>query len=246
MTFEKNKNLAGQIAVVTGANGKIARGICKRLSELGAIVYGITRIERKDFEDFLISLNKENKVFIADITDSKKLKEIAESISACDILVNCVGRTRNIAHSDLESLSDEEFDNLLKINLRAVFATVRSFFPLLKKSQDALVINISSASSIRIGGSNVAYAAAKAGLDSMTRNLAIAFAPQIRFIALNPATVDTGFVPVREEHLKRIADMTPLKRIATVEDVANAVEAFAVTMRFTTGNCFVIDGGRLI
>ena len=146
----------------------------------------------------------------------------------------------------LFSLSESDFTQLLNVNLTSIYLTIKAFMPVLKASNQALVINISSASSIRGGGSNVAYAAAKAGVDSLTKNFAIAFAPGIRFIALNPSAVDTGFVPVSTDTLKYIADNTPLKRITTVEDIANAVEAFTTTMRFTTGNCFVIDGGRII
>lgn len=246
MTFEKFDNLNGHIAVVTGANGGMARAICRRLAMLGARVYGIARSRQEELQEFLDQFGPGHKAIIADVTDSARLNEIASQFPRCDILINTAGKSRIIPHGDLTALSDEEFDHLMVTNLRSIYATIRAFMPALKASGQALVINISSASSLRAGGSNVAYAASKAGLDSLTKNFALAFAPDIRFIALNPSAVDTGFVPVPAERLKHLASITPLKRIATVEDVANAVEMFATVMRFTTGNTFVIDGGNII
>ena len=78
----------------------------------------------------------------------------------------------------------------------------------------------------------------------MTKNLALALAPIIRVISICPATVDTGFLDHPEEFYQRAAEATPLKRIATPEDVAAVVEACAIKMRFVTGNCFVVDGGK--
>lgn len=246
MTFERKENLNGNVAVVTGANGGIGRAICKRLALMGATVYGIVRSKDTELQEFLNQFGSSHRAFVADVTDSRQLSSIVKEIPKCDILINTAGKSRIIPHAKLNDLSDEEFDNLLTSNLRSVFSTIRSFLPSLQASEESLVINISSASSLRTGGSNIAYAAAKAGVDSMTRNLAIAFAPNIRFISINPSAVDTGFLPIPQERYAQNAAATPMKRIATVEDIANAVEAFTTIIRFSTGNCVVVDGGRII
>lgn len=246
MTFEKLDNLNGYVAVVTGANGGMARAICKRLAKLGATVHGVVRRDQDKLQEFLDELGPGHQAILGDVTDYKQLRDIASRFDKCDLLINTAGKSKIVPHGNLTALSEEEFVDLMNVNLTSIYLTIKAFMPSLKASGRALVINISSASSMRGGGSNVAYAASKAGVDSLTKNFALAFAPDIRFIALNPSAVDTGFVPVPPEKLKYIADITPLKRIATVEDVANAVEVFSTTLRFTTGNCFVIDGGKII
>lgn len=246
MTFEKFENLNGHVAVITGANGGIGRAICSRLSKLGATIHGIVRSKQQELQEFLDQLGPGHKSILGDVTDSNRLDEIASHFPKCDLLINTAGKSKIIPHNNLIALSDAEFDDLIKTNLRSVYSTIRAFMPALKASGRALVINISSASSIRTGGSNVAYAASKAGIDSLTRNFALAFAPDIRFIALNPSLIDTGFVPITTERFEHLSKITPLKRITTVEDVANAVEMFSTVMRFTTGNTFVIDGGVII
>lgn len=246
MTFEKLKDLKGQTAVVTGANGGMGRAICQRLASLGARVYGLSRSRVDELDSFLKALGPEHQALLCDVTDETSLDQVVGTIPKCDILINAAGESRKIPHENLDLLTVKEFNDLINANLTSIYLTIRMFMPSLKASDNALVINISSASSLRGGGSNLAYAAAKAGVDSLTKNLSISFAPGIRFIALNPSLVNTGFTTVTPDRIKSVADATPLKRIATVEDVADAVEAFATTLRFTTGNCFVIDGGRII
>ena len=94
-------------------------------------------------------------------------------------------------------------------------------------------------------GSNVAYAAAKAGVDVMGKALARALAPKIRVLTVSPGVVDSTFVPGRGADFNaKAASTTPLRRIGTPDDVAAAIEACATTLRFATGQVFVVDGGR--
>jgi len=94
-------------------------------------------------------------------------------------------------------------------------------------------------------GSNLAYAASKAGVDVLTKGLAKALAPQVRVIAVSPGVVDSSFVPGRGADFNDKAAATiPLKRIGHVDDTAATIEACATTLRFATGSRFVVDGGR--
>ena len=147
--------------------------------------------------------------------------------------------------NDLEALTDSLFDEILQSNLRGVFATIRAFAPLLKASGDGLIVNVSSIAGFTGTGSNLAYVAAKAGVDVLTKSLAKVLAPQVRVLAVSPGVVDSSFVPGRGADFNDKAAATiPLKRIGTVEDIASAIEACATTMRFATGSRFVVDGGR--
>ena len=107
-----------------------------------------------------------------------------------------------------------------------MFATIRAFAPLLKASGDGLIVNISSIAGFTGVGSNLAYVAAKAGLDVVGDALAKALAPAVRVVSVSPGAVESGFVPGRGEDFKaKMASTTPLGRIGRPEDVAATVEA---------------------
>jgi 3-oxoacyl-[acyl-carrier protein] reductase len=133
----------------------------------------------------------------------------------------------------------------VRANFRGVFATIRAFAPMLKDSGDGLVANISSIAGFTGVGSNLAYVAAKAGLDVVGDALAKALAPAVRVVSVSPGAVESGFVPGRgAEFANKMASTTPLGRIGKPDDVAATVEALATTMRFVTGTRIVVDGGR--
>ena len=251
MSFNSIDNLNGHVVVITGAMGGMGKAIAKRLAARGASIVGIVRRDIDAAQNELNMLGKNNLAINASIDDTSALMSafniVKEKYGRCDILVNTAGFSKGVNHQDLDKLTDDLFDEIMRVNLRSIFATVRTFTPLLMESENGLIVNISSAAGIRSGGSNIAYAAAKAGTDSMTRNLAKALAPKVRVISIAPSAVDTNFLPNRSpEFLAKQAKATPLGRIGEVDDIAGAVEACATTMRFMTGNCLVIDGGRTI
>jgi NAD(P)-dependent dehydrogenase (short-subunit alcohol dehydrogenase family) len=252
MSFEPQTRLDGKVAVITGGKGAI--GICsaRRLATLGARIVSIDRNPHgvQALLDGLPQVVSGPHLSLhASITDSVALLAAAAAVNAkmgrCDILINSAGFTQPVAPADLEGLTDALFDDVVQTNLRGVFSTIRAFTPLLKASGDGLIVNVSSIAGITGSGSNLAYAAAKAGLDILTKSLARALAPQVRVLAVSPGVVDSTFVPGRGADFNDKAAATiPLKRIGHVEDIASAIEACATTLRFATGSRFVIDGGR--
>jgi 3-oxoacyl-[acyl-carrier protein] reductase len=250
MNFEPLKNLNGQTAVITGANGGVGRATAAALAASGARIVGIAWRNVADLQKYLDQLpNSELKhiAIEADATDTAQMQLAIEQIVQCDILVTSAGFSKTIPHSDLESLTDEFFDQILTANLRSVFSTIRLFVPLLKQSSHGLIVNISSASALKPGhGSNIAYVAAKAGVESMTKNLALALAPTVRVLSICPSSLNTGFLEHGQEFYDRAGAVTPLKRVGTADDIAAVVEAVATRLRFMTGNSLVVDGGRIL
>lgn len=161
------------------------------------------------------------------------------------VLVNSAGFTKPVPHADLDALDDALIDRMFAVNWRGQFATVRAFAPMLKASGDGLIVSISSIAALNGNGSSIAYCAVKAGIDVMTKSLARALAPTVRVLAVSPGVVATGFVPGRGEAFnQQTAATTPLRRVATAEDVGRAVLACATTLTFSTGQTIVVDGGR--
>ncbi len=257
MSFEPIDRLDGKVAVITGGAGAIGLATARRLAARGCRIVSLDRNAtpegRADISAKLAALpvvaSGAHLGLVADITDSVSLKAAAVAVRAqagrCDILVNSAGFTRAVPAADLEGLSDELFDAILTANLRGVFATIRAFMPLLKASGDGLVVTVSSIAGFTGTGSNLAYVAAKAGVDIITESLAKALAPQVRLLCVSPGAVASGFVPGRgADFNEKTAATTPLKRVGQPEDVAATVEACATTLRFATGTRLVVDGGR--
>ncbi|OCW19021.1 MULTISPECIES: SDR family NAD(P)-dependent oxidoreductase [unclassified Pseudomonas] len=246
--------LEGKVAVVTGATGGLGAVICHALARAGAsVVVGYNR--SSDAAHTLVTdlptVAGGHLAVAAPVTDSAMLERLATQVQRhfgrCDILVNCAGTTRFVAHADLEGLDDGLIDNILAINVRGPIACIRALAPLLKAGGDGLVVNISSIAARTAMGSNIAYCASKAAVDNLTQSLARALAPQVRVVSVAPGLADTEFVQGlaqgwRDEQAAR----TPLGRLALPEEVAQAVLALACHLTFTTGAVIPVDGGRAL
>jgi 3-oxoacyl-[acyl-carrier protein] reductase len=170
---------------------------------------------------------------------------VAERYGRLDILVNNAGFTRFIDHADLDALDDDLIDRIFQTNWRGAFACIRACKDLLIAGDGGVVINVSSIAGRTGMGSNVAYCASKAALDSMTRSLGRALAPEIRVVSVSPGLVDGPYAASFDRTF--IADQTrrtPLGRLVTAEDVADAIYAVIVHLPMTTGTDVPVDGGR--
>jgi 3-oxoacyl-[acyl-carrier protein] reductase len=222
---------AGATVVLTHKPGErsteVARGILKELPGAGHLAHP------------------------ADIADTASLLRVRDAIAErhgrLDILVNAAGFTKPVPHADLEALDDELIDRMFQVNWRGQFAAIRTFAPLLKRSGDGLIVSISSISAFTGVGSSIAYCAAKAGIDVMTKALARVLAPEVRVLAVSPGVVDTHFVPGRGANFNdKVSASTPLRRIAQADDIAAAITACATMLGYSTGHIVQVDGGRAI
>ena len=244
------KTLSGKVALVTGGAGGIGSAICKKLADEGASVIITYNSNPDKAQQILIQLKvNTHNVFHAPVNDSIKLETLSsflsETYGKLDILVNNAGITTPVPHDDLDGLSDEWIDKIFATNVRGSFAMIRACKDLLVKSNDGLVVNISSVAAVTGIGSNVAYCASKAAIDSMTRSLARALAPTIRVVSVSPGWVLGEYTKaVNPAYLQAQVDATPLNRLATPEDVAEAVFAVATALPFSTGCIIPVDGGR--
>jgi 3-oxoacyl-[acyl-carrier protein] reductase len=243
------------VAVVTGGAGGLGSAICRKLAREGiSVVVGYHR-SAEAAQRLASSLpGRGHSARPSPVTESAQLAALASGIAKdygrCDVLVNCAGITRFVPHGDLDGLDDRLIDEILATNVRGAFAAVRAFRPLLEKSAlrgGGVVVNLSSAAGAIAMGSNVIYCASKAALDIMTKSLARALAPGIRVVAIAPGLVDTEFVkPMdRRWHDEQTA-RTPLGRLATPEEIAEAVAAAITGLTFATGCVFLVDGGRTL
>jgi 3-oxoacyl-[acyl-carrier protein] reductase len=242
-------SLEGKVALVIGGAGGIGQAAGRMLAEAGARVALTHRPGKTAHPEALPGSG--HGAFAADVADTASLLVLRDALKArygrLDILVNTAGFTKPVPHADLDALDDELIDRMFQVNWRGQFATIRTFAPMLKEHDDGLVVSISSVSAFTGVGSSIAYCAAKAGIDVMTKALARALAPKIRVLAVSPGVVDTGFVPGRGPDFNdKVAASTPLKRIATPDDIAAAIVACATHLGYSTGTTIVVDGGRAL
>jgi 3-oxoacyl-[acyl-carrier protein] reductase len=244
--------LDDRVALVTGGSKGLGAATSRLLAQAGARVIVTFSKDAEAAERLVASLpGTGHRASRTPAQDTPAIESLIATVGAIegrlDLLVNNAGSTRVIPHAELRALDDDFFDFVLAVNLRGPFAMVRAAHPLLKASGSGLVVNIGSVSGVRGGGSNIAYAAAKAGLHAMTMSLARALAPEIRVVAVAPSLMETPMTEMwtPQQRAQRIAS-NPLKRNGQPEEVAAVILGLATTMTFVNGTVIPVDGGSLL
>jgi len=242
-------DLRGKTALVTGGGTGIGKATSLGLAKLGAnVVINYSRSERDAIETLteVEELGVQGMIVQADVSSDADVRNMVtaavEKFGRLDILVNNAGTTDFVDFHDLEGLKEEHFDRAFGVNSKGIFFTTRASAEELKKNKGC-VVNVTSIAGLYAGGSSIAYCASKAAAISITKTLAKTLAPDVRVNAVAPGIVITRWVEGKEEHIKRLADDTPLGRCATPEDVAEVIISLVQT-GFVTGQVVVVDGGK--
>ncbi len=244
---------AGTVAVVTGGGTGIGRATALALAAAGAAGVVVTYSRSAaDAESVVAGLPCRALAVRADVSDDERVRALAtrvlDEFGRVDVLVNNAATTHRVPHEDLDGLTDEAFHRVLDVNVLGPYRMARAFAPALRATGGA-VVNIASISGYRAGGSSIAYGVSKAALLQLTRNLAVALAPEVRVNAVAPGTVATRWQtdPHGEEAFERKAaaerETVPLHRTAGPEHVAQAVMGL-LAMDLVTGETVILDGGK--
>ncbi|MBM3696647.1 MAG: SDR family oxidoreductase [Actinobacteria bacterium] len=249
MTAPADPESPQRVVVVTGGAGGIGSAIARRLARAGYAVVVTGRDDARARAAASALPGTGHLGLAAPVDQSPALRALAEVIAErygrLDVLVNCAGMTRQVPLGDLDALDDELIDDIFRVNWRGAFACVRALRALLAADRGGLVVNISSLSAVLGVGSNVAYVASKAALNAMTLSLARALAPAIRVVSVAPGFVEGEYARRLDPDLLEVQrQRTPLGRLATPDEVADAVLAAATLLRFSTGCVIPVDGGR--
>ncbi len=178
---------------------------------------------------------------VADV--NAMIERVNREFGQLDILVNNAGWSTRIPHDQLDNLTDEIWDRTFDTNLKGAFYAVRSAVPSLRKQLGSSIVNVASVAGITGMGSSIAYAASKGAMITMTKSLARALAPEIRVNAIAPGFVRTRFANWPASAFDQGEAVTPLKHLATVEEIAALALYLVADAGSTTGETIVVDGG---
>ena len=243
--------LEGKVSLVTGGSGDIGSAIAKRLGQSGSTVV-ITYVGAEDLANQTVDEIKAEggkaSALRLDQRDPNEIEAIISQISQdqgrLDILVNNAAWNIGIPFPNLEELTAEIWDRVLETNLRAPFLLARAASSLLKADGGGHIVNISSAGGISPGSSSIAYSSSKAGLNHLTRCLAVAMSPDVAVNCVAPGLVENTRMANRlpDAVSNAARKQAILGKVGQTEDIAEQVLTF-VTSTSVTGQTIVIDGG---
>lgn len=239
------------IALVTGASGDIGGAIAQALGSQGWHVIG-TYIGEADAAATTVTTITDAggsaEAIQLDQRDPDAIEALIETIrqnhGRLDVLINNAAWNIGIPFRRLDELTSDIWDRVMETNLRAPFLLARAAATLLSAGDGGHIVNISSAGGISPGSSSIAYSSSKAGLNHLTRCLAVAMSPSVAVNCIAPGLVENTRMAQRlPDNVAEGARQTAvLGRVGQAEDIANQVLAF-VQSTSVTGQTIVIDGG---
>lgn len=238
--------LGGKTAIVTGGSRGIGEAVAYKLASLGANIAVIfvgnpdaaQRVCERCREEYGVKAG----AYLCDVSDFNAAKEAVAKIKGdfggVQILVNNAGITRD---GLLAMMKEEDFDQVLKVNLKGAFHMIRHCTGLFLRGREGSIVNISSVTGLMGNVGQCNYAASKAGLIGLTKSVAKELAPKgIRCNAVAPGFIATDMTSSQTEN--PLLKLVPLGRMGKPEEVAEAV-AYLAGASYVTGEVLRVDGG---
>lgn len=246
-------DLTGKTALVTGGASGIGLATAKMLAGFGATVaVNFLADDPRGPRAVDALIDAGGKAIMApgsvgDATDAVRMVETAvRDLGRLDLLVNNAGTpgtTRRIVPPDLHLITEELWATVLEVNLLGVFRCAKAAAPALKAAGGSIV-NTASIAGLGKAGSSLAYGATKAGVVSLTQNLARALAPEVRVNAIAPGAVDSSWmVEWTNEERQSSIEHALLKRRCQPEDLAEVIVFLGFGAAMVTGQTVTVDGG---
>jgi 3-oxoacyl-[acyl-carrier protein] reductase len=230
------------VAFVTGAAGGIGQAICASLARSGFTVYGGDLSVDTEHADGAVVLAP---LDIRSAESVDKAVAAAASLGSITAVVNCAGIVR---HTPLDAMSDDDVLAVWNVNVAGAARVCRAAVPHMPAGSAIVNIGSVTARSGRLRGAS-AYGASKAGVEGLTRYLALELAPRIRVNAVVPGYINVPMSPSMQAVSggeERLAEMVPLGRLGETSEIADTVDyLLSPRASYITGSVLVVDGGLL-
>jgi NAD(P)-dependent dehydrogenase (short-subunit alcohol dehydrogenase family) len=228
-----------QLALVTGAAHRLGKTFALTLAQAGYDIllhYHTAEDEARQTQAEIESVGSRVLLARADLTDPAQISSLLSKAGPLSVLVNSAAF---MPSGNTESLSIENWDTSLALNLRAPFLLAQKAAK--KMTEGGLIVNITDVGAQKTWSRYPSYTVSKAALETLTKILARAFAPKIRVNAIAPGLVLQSDI-VSVEEWERLINRVPLKRPGRTEEIASALE-FLLKNEYMTGQTIVVDGG---
>ena len=240
--------LAGKVALVTGAGRRLGRAMAQALAGRGmtlALHYHASEVGARSLEQEIRTAGGRAACFSADLTRADAARDLPVRVAAewgrLDVLVNSAAVMHRISFEDT---TPTQWDDILNLNLRSLFFCAQGAAPALRAARGKIV-NLADLAGLEPWPGFAAHSISKAGVVMLTKVLARSLAPDVTVNAIAP-----GAVLVPEEYSgeerDRLARSTPLRRLGSPSDVVAALLYLLEGGDFVTGHTLVVDGGRLV
>jgi len=245
-------DLTGKVAIVTGGTGGLGGVIVDQLANAGCHVALVYQSSKELAEKRAKEMSRPDArvvPFQADVSSVEGCEKLVQAtlaeFGAIDILINDAAFNQSVAFSNLDGLTDELWNKIITVNLTGPFRCIKAVAPVMKQQGSGRIVNISSVAGLNPGGSSIAYAVSKSGLNHLTRCMAVALAPEILVNCVAPGLLEGTRMTenLTPQAVESARSGSLLKRAAHKEDVVEQVLTFARTDS-TTGQTLVIDSGR--
>jgi 3-oxoacyl-[acyl-carrier protein] reductase len=246
--------LKGKAALITGGGTGMGRAISLKFASEGAdlvINYSRRAKEAEKTADTAKQHGVRAFAIRADVSRDAEARRLVgatvEALGRLDVLVNNAGWSQYVPHEDLEGLTEEILERTWAVNTKGPLYLCRAAIPHMQKQGGGRIVNITSVAAFQGAGSSVIYCASKAALASITKSLARVYAKDgILVNAIAPGLVDTNFVDWPQDTVEKSIRVSPMGRIPTVDDVANAALFLAHDASGVTAQTILVDCGVTI
>ena len=246
------KLLEGKTVIITGASRGIGKGIAEVFAKHGANIaftYRSSDEKANILEKELSENGCKVKGYKSDASDFEAAQQLAANVidefGSIDVLVNNAGITKD---GLLMRMSEEDFDNVMNINMKSVFNMTKAVLRPMLKQKKGSIINMSSVVGVKGNAGQANYSASKAAINGFTKSTALELGSRnIRCNAIAPGFIETEMTEaLGEEQVQEWRNSIPLKRGGTPEDIANATLFLASDMSaYVTGQVLHVCGGML-
>ncbi|WP_423146228.1 SDR family NAD(P)-dependent oxidoreductase [Rubrolithibacter danxiaensis] len=246
-------SLKGKSAVITGGGSGIGKAVARVFASQGAAVtiLDVNMQGAKETADEISAENGKADFYLCDVSNQTEVAEVFNKIGPIDILINSAG----VSHiGNAENTSEEDFERILRVNVKGVYNCLHAVIPLMKKNGGGIILNLSSVAADLGLSDRFAYSMSKGAVRSMTFSVAKDFLKDnIRCNCISPGRVHTPFVdgflkknyPGQEQEMfEKLSKTQPIGRMAKPEEIANLIVYLCSDeASFITGSDYAIDGG---